>query len=457
MSNSGTILSVSGQIIEVKFTGQKPEIHDVLIVENKSDILMEVYSSSSSTSFYCLALSPVTNLHRGVKVINTRESIKIPVGNGVLGRVMDLFGTPQDEKGEIKSDFKQPIFDYNLSLEDVAVPTKILQTGIKTIDFFCPILEGGKVGLFGGAGVGKTIILTEIIHNVVILNQENNVSVFTGVGERVREGHELYETLTESGVLKQVCLIFGAMGENPALRFRTGFAGATIAEYFRDKMKQNVLFFIDNIFRFAQAGYELSTLMNNIPSEGSYQATLSSEMSSFHERLVSTKTNSITSFEAIYVPSDDITDQGVQSVFPYLDSTVVLSRSVYQEGRFPAVDILSSTSSALNVETVGTLHYNTLIEAQKLLKQAVSLERIVSLIGESELSYQDQTIYKRSKIIKNYMTQSFFVTESQTYREGRYVPLSETIADVKSILEGKYDDVEPEKFLFIGSLKELKR
>ncbi|HRN96398.1 MAG TPA: F0F1 ATP synthase subunit beta, partial [Candidatus Levybacteria bacterium] len=325
--------------------------------------------------------------------------------------------------------------------------------GIKAIDFFSPLLRGGRVGLFGGAGVGKTILLTEVIHNVVVLAKNNDVSIFTGVGERIREGQELFETLKESNVLPSVALVFGQMGENPAVRFKTALTGLALAEHFRDEEHRNVLFFIDNIFRFAQAGYELSTLMNTIPGEGGYQATLASEMAQFHERLVSTKNASITSMEAVYVPSDDVTDYGVQSVFPYLDSSVVLSRAVYQEGRFPAIDFLSSTSSALSREIVGDDHYNAYIEAQSLLKRALTLERIVSLIGESELPAADQVIYKRARLLKSYMTQSFFVTENQTGRKGEYVKRVETIGDVNEILQGRYDTAEPERLMYVGSLK----
>jgi len=324
---------------------------------------------------------------------------------------------------------------------------------VHSIDFFAPILQGGKVGLFGGAGVGKTILLTEIIHNIVVLSKSESTCVFTGVGERIREGQELYESLRDSQVLPQVASIYGQMGENSAIRFRTAFAGVTMAEYFRDISKKNVLFFIDNIFRFAQAGYELSTLTNSIPSEGGYQSTLISEMADFHERLVSTESGKLTTIETIFVPSDDMTDQAVQSIFPYLDSMVVLSRQVYQEGRFPSIDLLSSTSSGLTVEIVGEDHERAVREAQSILKKSVALERIVSLVGESELSADDQIIYKRAKIIKNYMTQNFFVAQSQTGKKGDYIPVGQTVKDMIEIIDGKYDDRKPEEFLYIGGIK----
>jgi F-type H+-transporting ATPase subunit beta len=453
MEAKGTIISIKGQIVEVRFQDQEPAIHDILVLEDDKDVRMEVYRSSESNSFYCLLLNSPSKLVRGKKVISTGEAIKIPTGLEILGRVFNVFGTPQDGKGDLKTTESRPIFSQEVKYDDVLIPSQVLETGIKAIDFFAPILRGGKVGFAGGAGVGKTVILTEIIHNVVVLSKGKNVSIFAGVGERVREGQELLESLEESGVLPSVALIFGQMGENPAVRFRTATAGVALSEYFRDEQKKDVLFFIDNVFRFAQAGYELSTLTNTIPGEGGYQATLSSEMADLHERLISTNSASVTTIEALYVPSDDITDPAVQAVLLYLDSTVVLSRAVYQEGRFPAIDFLSSTSSALSVDQVGEKHYRTFIETQDLLKKAFTLERIVSLIGESELPAADQIIYKRSRLLKSYMTQPFFVIEEQTGRKGEFVPLASTVDDVREIIDGKYDTIEPEKLLFLGSLK----
>ena len=452
--DKGKIVSIKGQIIEVEFEKSTPSLHDILVFEEDDSAKMEVYASSSYSTFYCLSLGQNKNLHRGSKVINTRKPITIPVGQQILGRVIDVFGNPQDGKGKISASSQREIFGSSISFDQIQTSSEVLETGIKAIDFFSPIIKGGKVGLFGGAGVGKTVLLTEIVHNIVTLNKDNSVSVFAGVGERVREGQELYESLSRSKVLPQVSLVYGQMGENPAVRFRTAIAGVSLAEYFRDEYGKNVLFFIDNVFRFAQAGYELATLMNTIPSEGGYQSTLTSEMASFHERLVSTRKAAITTMEAIYVPSDDLTDFAVQSIFQYLDSIVILSRSVYQEGILPAIDLLVSTSSALNPEIVGDQHSKTLIETQSLLKKALSLERIVSLIGQSELSYDDQLVYKRSRLLKSYMSQSFFVTENQSGREGKYVKREDTIKDIADILSGKYDDLEPEKLLFIGSMKD---
>ncbi len=454
--SKGVIIEVLGQIAEVGFQENPPKIHDVLVVEEEKSIELEVWSSATPSSFYCIVLSPQSRIKRGMTVISTGESIKIPVGDQVLGRVIDIFGNPQDGKQKLDKSQSRPIFTKELSFDEVVAPHEILETGIKTIDFFAPLYKGGKGGIFGGAGVGKTILLTEIIHNVVILNRSKSVSVFTGVGERIREGHELYETLQESKVLPQVVLIVGQMGENPAIRFRTALGGVTLAEDFRDQEQKDVLFFIDNIFRFAQAGYELATLMNTLPGEGGYQATLTSEMGRFHERLVSTKHGSITTIEAVYIPSDDTADPAVQAIFPYLDSTIILSRNIYQEGRFPAMDVLSSTSSALNPKIVGELHYKVLLETQNILKKAVSLERIVSLIGEAELNPADQLIYKRAQLLKAYMTQSFFVTEAQTGRPGKFVKLTDALNDANDIVTGKCDALAPEKMMFIGTLKEEK-
>ncbi|MCL5970226.1 MAG: F0F1 ATP synthase subunit beta [Patescibacteria group bacterium] len=463
----GKIVSVQGQIVEVEFKDEKPSIHDILVLQDTDTARIQVYTSSGPQTFYCLSLTPTKKLSRGAKVINTGKPITIPIGEAVLGRVVDIFGDPVDGLGPLKKIKETPIYRDTPIYDEIQTHQGVLETGIKVIDIFSPFLKGGKIGLFGGAGVGKTMLLTEIIHNIVILNKEdgtgkktkqekNAVSVFAGVGERIREGQELYETLREKKVLPAVSLVFGPMGENPAIRFLTGFTAVTIAEHFRDDLKKDVLFFIDNVFRFAQAGNELSLLMNTIPSEDGYQATLESEMASFHERLVSTKQGAISSIEAIYVPNDDILDQGVQAIFPYLDSIVVLSRNVYQEGRLPAIDILSSTSSALNIETVGQLHYETALRSQSLLKKAVALDRIVSLVGEGELSADDQLLYKRAKKLKNFMTQSFYVAENQTGRKGCYIAVKTAVEDVRDILDGKYDDISEDKFMFIGSAKETR-
>ncbi|MBI2031784.1 MAG: F0F1 ATP synthase subunit beta [Candidatus Levybacteria bacterium] len=456
--NYGKITRIQGQIIEVEFPEHPPNLHDLLIFKDDEQTKMEVIRSSGSDKFFCLCLTSPSKLYRGAKVINTNKPIQVPVGKDILGRVMDIFGEELDGLGKLNFAEKKPIYGTPPTYAELSTHLEILETGIKAIDFFAPLIKGGKIGLFGGAGVGKTLLLTEIIHNVIILHKGagESVSVFAGVGERTREGQELYSTLKTQGVLPSVSLVFGPMGENPAVRFLTGFTAATIAEYFRDKLKKDVLFFIDNVFRFAQAGNELSVLMNTIPSEDGYQATLASEMASFHERLVSNQENAISTVEAIYVPNDDILDQGVQAIFPYLDSMVILSRSIYQEGHLPAIDLVASTSSNLNPEIVGELHNEVAPLAQSLLKKAVGLDRIVSLVGESELSSDDKLIYNRARKLRNYMTQSFFVAEGQTGRKGSYVPRLTTVEDVNDLLNGKYDDVPEEKLLYIGGLKALR-
>lgn len=455
MENFGTIKQIRGQVVEVEFLIEKPQMHDLLVLQEDKSVLLEVYSSASPNSFYCIVFAHVEKLYRGAKVTNNQKSIQIPAGKEVLGRVMDLFGKPLDGKGEIKTKDVKSIYSKEVGYDRVVLSREIIQTGIKAIDFFSPILKGGKIGIFGGAGVGKTILLTEIIHNIINQNPGDTVSVFAGVGERSREGQELYQVLEESRVLDHVCLLYGSMGENASIRFKTAQAAISVAEHFRDELGKNVLFFIDNLYRFAQAGHELSMLMNTIPSEGGYQPTLTSEMASLHERLFSTRENNITSFEAIYVPSDDMLDYGVQSVFTHLDANIVLSRGIYQEGRYPAVNLLSSLSTALKPDMVGKNHARTAIKAEQLLKSASSIERIASLIGESELNDKDKIIFNRAKLIKNYMTQSFFVVEPQTEKKGVFVPVNDTVEDVAAILDGKYDSVNPSKIKDIGSLKNI--
>jgi F-type H+/Na+-transporting ATPase subunit beta len=452
---TGYVKQIKGQVVEVEFRMDKPQVHDLLIMSEDPSVMLEVYSSASATTFYCIVFENVERLYRGAILQNTQRPIQIPAGLGVLGRAMNLFGKPLDGKGEIKTSERRSIYSTEIGYNRVVVSKEIVQTGIKAIDFFSPILKGGKIGIFGGAGVGKTILLTEIIHNIINQNPRDTVSVFAGVGERSREGQELHQSLTESKVLDHVCLLYGSMGENASVRFKTALAAISVAEHFRDDVGKNVLFFIDNLYRFAQAGHELSMLMNTIPSEGGYQPTLTSEMASLHERLFSTEKNNITSFEAIYVPSDDMLDYGVQSVFTHLDANIVLSRNVYQEGRYPAINLLSSVSTALKPNIVGKTHAKTVIKASQLLKEASGLERIASLIGESELNEKDKVIFNKAKLLKSYMTQTFFVTEPQTERPGVFVPVNDTVNDVAAILEGKYDNVNPNQIKEIGSLKDL--
>ena len=453
--NKGTVIGVKGQVVEIEFLDKKPMIHNLLILEQDKSVKMEVYSSSGSNTFYCLSLSLSKLISRGQSVIDTGSSIAFPVGKKVLGRVLDIFGQPIDELGDIESDFEIPIHNIPSRGSGVVTKQEILETGIKVIDVFSPLLKGGKMGLFGGAGVGKTILLTEIMHNVLDKSKGKTVSVFAGIGERAREGLELYKSLENSGVLSSSSLIFGPMGENPAVRFLTAFSATTLAEYYRDLEKKDVLFFIDNVYRFAQAGNELSTLTSNLPSEDGYQATLESEMANFHERLISNENGIISTVEAIYVPADDLLDHGVQSILPYLDSVVVLSRSMYQEGFLPAVDILASTSSSLTPGVVGSEHYEVVIQSKAILKQAQNLERIVSLVGESELSGEDQLIFRRARKLRNYMTQRFFVTESQSDKKGAFIPVKKALQDLRAIIDGRFDHIDESKFMFIGDISEI--
>lgn len=453
---TGVVVGIKGQVVEVEFSLKKPRINSILVTEKPPKEILEVYSSSGPNSFYCLALGGTSSLNRGAKVLSTGGQLEFPVGVETLGRLLDIFGNPLDGKGMVKARVKSQIHRKYVKSLDVVTKEEVAETGIKVIDLFSPLIKGGKMGLFGGAGVGKTILLTELLHNIVGLNKEKSASVFAGIGERSREGLELYQALASSGVMENSVLIYGTMGENPAIRFLSAFSAATLAEHFRDQLKRDVLFFVDNAYRYAQAGNEISVLTSNLPSEDGYQATLESEMAQFHERLVSTSQGSITTIEAVYVPADDILDHGVQSILPYLDSVVVLSRNLYHEGILPAVDVLASSSTALNPGIVGDLHFETVLRAKAILKQAQSLERIVSLVGEAELSAEDQIIYRRAKKIKNFVTQRFFVAETQSGEKGTFVKLKTAVSDLNGIVEGKFDHIPEERFRFVGSVEEIK-
>ncbi|RJR28496.1 F0F1 ATP synthase subunit beta [Candidatus Microgenomates bacterium] len=451
--NSGQVISVRGQIVEVEFRWAKPSINDLLFLKSDPRAKVSVFASSGENTFYCLALGQVGSFPRGAEVVNSGSAISIPTGPQMLGRVVDLFGAPQDGGEPVTSKEYMPIHRQISVSADISSTVEVMETGIKVVDLFSPLVKGGKIGLFGGAGVGKTMLLTELLHNVVGIKKGNNLSVFAGVGERSREGLELYESLKQSRVMELSSLVFGPMGANPAVRFLSAYAAVTLAEHFRDVEGKDVLFFIDNVFRFAQAGNELSVLTNSLPSEDGYQATLESQMAQIHERLISTSNGAITTIEAVYVPADDLLDHAVQTIFPYLDSTIVMSRGIYQQGLTPAVDILSSTSSALNPDVVGETHYSVALRAKQLLKEAVSLERIVSLVGESELSPEDQATYRRGKKLKNYMTQRFFMAATQSSQKGEYVPTETTIKDTLGIIEGRFDHITEDKFLYTGGLE----
>lgn len=452
----GKIISVHGQIAEVEFLGRnQPKIKTILSIEHEEGAHFQVFKSSGRSRYYCICLTSSHAVTRGTIVVDQNKQLEVPVGEALLGRVVNMFGQPVDNLGPLDTTESYPTDQIAPSVNDITQSDQLLETGVKVIDLFAPIKLGGKMGFLGGSGVGKTILLTEVLHNIVNIDKENTVSVFAGVGERTREGQELLEELKRTEILPWVSLVFGAMGETASYRYLTGLTAITIAEYLRDAMHKNVLFFIDNMFRFAHAGNELAMLMKELPSEDGYQPTLLSEIAHIHERLTSNNNGSITTAEAVYIPADDLLDQAVQSIFDYLDSSIVLSREIYGEGRLPAVDILASDSSALNLRTVSAEHYYTVIDAKKLLSEAKELDRIVSLVGESELSEDDLTLYLRGKKIRNFMTQSFHVASKQTGRPGTYVPLVETIKGVRGILSGQYDHITDDKFMFIGGPDDL--
>lgn len=454
----GIVKSIKNFVVELEFLDDHGlEIGEVLYMEDDKNIKLVALSSSKNTNcFYCASVAEAYLIPRGARFYRTEEIIKVPAGERVLGRVIDVFGNTLDGLEDLNADrheelFKRSETSYSHPQND---ENNFIETGIKVIDVFAPLVGGRKVGLFGGAGVGKTVLLSEILHNVINREKDKYISIFAGIGERTREGQELYEELKRTNVLDKASLIFGTMGSNPTVRFLTGYASVALAKHFRDVQAKNVLFLADNMFRFAQAGNELYLLMDQISSEDGYQAALVSQVAEIHETLVNNN-QTITTIEAIYVPADDIFDPAVQEVFGYLDSSILLSRDVYREGRYPAVDILQTSSTLISPESVGAYHYDVVIRAKALLRDAISIERIVALVGITELSDQDRLIYERSAKLKNYLTQYFFTAEKQTGRKGSYVPLSKSLADIDKIVSGKVDDISEDKFLFIGSLEEI--
>lgn len=460
VNTAGTVIAVAGDVAEVRFTDAVPFLHELLIISKSPRMHIPgqllVIGSSADGIVYALILSGRRRIARGMRVHATGETLSIPVSHAMLGRAVNMFGEVVDGGEAVSGEQTIPVFRPAPEYHDVGTTREIWETGIKVIDFFAPLAKGGKMGLFGGAGVGKTILLTEILHNIVTVpdhagKNTHNVSVFAGVGERSREGQELLESLADRNVLPYVALLYGTMGDPAAKRFMTALSAVSVAEFFRDHGR-DVLFFIDNVFRYAQAGSEIATITNATPSEDGYQATLTSEMAAFHERIVSTGRGIMSSIEAIYVPSDDLLDTGVQAIYPYLDSVVTLSRDVYQRGMLPAVDVLSSQSTLLSPDVAGNTHYEAVVGAIALLKQAESLERMVALVGESELSAENRLIWRRAKLVSAYMTQPFFVTETQTGRQGVCVPLPKTVRDVVAILNGTHDTMQPETMMLKGSL-----
>lgn len=452
---NGTIMSVVGQVAQVQISSQQsPFPFELLTSKEDSSISLEVFLQTGSL-VYCLILSNPTKLYRGMSLIGTGSQLRIPVDKSVIGRVVNIFGEPQDGKGPLVEGVTMPIYSKAPPLSTIKPTNKLLETGIKAIDFIAPVTYGSKIGFAGGAGVGKTILMTELIHNITL--RHNGLSVFAGVGERIREGQELYQRLTEAKVMERTAMVLGQMNENAAARFRVALAAVTIAEYFRDTYKKDVLFFMDNMYRYVQAGNEVSTLIGTIPSEQAYQATMQTEISSLEDRLVANQNGSITSIQTIYLPSDELTDAAVSSIMSFMDNLIVLSRSVAQLGIYPPVDLNISSSSALSPSVVGTTHYQVVTEFRQYLDRYNKLEHIVAIVGESELSAQDQIIYNRAKKVINYLTQPFFVTELQTGKKGQYVDRNTTIKDIITILSGKTDNIPADRLMSIGSLNDLNK
>ncbi len=449
----GFIKVVNSQIAEVEITSPNPPMFlEILKSPQNPNVILEVYYQSENIA-YCLILSSPIELFRGMEVAGTNSQLQIPVDKSMLGKVINLYGQSLQPNQPIKSTTTLSIYSKTPPLNVLKSSFEILETGIKAIDFLTPILKGGKVGFVGGAGVGKTILITELMHNITLKNSKS-VSVFAGVGERIREGQELYQRLGESKVLDRTVVMLGQMNENAAVRFRVALAATTIAEYFRDALKQDVLFFIDNMFRFLQAGNEVSTLLGTIPSDQGYQPTMQSELSQVQDRLISTENGSITSMQTVYVPSDENTDPAVSAIMSFLDTAIVLSRSVAQQGMYPPIDLFQSSSSAINKTLLHEAHFEALTNFQRMLENYQRLSHIVAIVGESELSTENRILYNRSKKVINYMTQPFFMTEAQTGRKGVYVPRDTTVADIILILSGNLDNIPTENFLNIGSLKE---
>lgn len=456
---TGFITQVIGPVIDVEFPdGNLPEIYDALIIEDidptgkKVRIVTEVQQDLGENRVRSVAMSSTDGLARGMKVINTGAAITVPVGNATLGRILNVLGEPVDEGGSVEADLHLPIHRPAPSLTDQNTHTEILETGIKVVDLLAPYAKGGKIGLFGGAGVGKTVVIMELIHNIA--QEHGGVSVFGGVGERTREGNDLWNEMKESGVLDKVALVYGQMNEPPGARMRVGLTALTVAEYFRDYSKQDVLLFVDNIFRFVQAGSEVSALLGRMPSAVGYQPTLASEMGELQERITSTMEGSITSVQAIYVPADDLTDPAPATTFAHLDASTVLSRQISELGIYPAVDPLASTSRVLDPRIIGDEHYEVARGVQQVLQRYKDLQDIIAILGMDELSEEDKTIVKRARRLQRFLSQPFFVAEIFTGLPGKYVKLEETVKSFKEILEGKYDELPEQAFHMVGTIEE---
>jgi F-type H+/Na+-transporting ATPase subunit beta len=454
----GTVVEVKGPVVDVRFKPEEiPEIYNALEVtfegaEGEEKLVLEVQQLLGDDMCRTVAMSSSDGLRRGLDVKDTGQPIAVPVGEGVLGRVLDVLGNPVDEQGDVEHDERWPIHRPSPRFEDLSTQAEQFVTGIKVVDLLCPVRRGGKVGLFGGAGVGKTVLITELINNIA--KAYEGTSVFAGVGERTREGNDLYGEMEEAGVLKNTSMVFGQMNEPPGARFRVGLSGVTIAEYFRDKLGQDVLFFVDNIFRFAQSGNEVSALMGRMPSEVGYQPTLGTEMGALQERITSTKDGSITSFQAVYVPADDYTDPAPFTVFAHLDSTVELSRAIFEQAIFPAVDPLTSSSTLLDPAIVGQEHYEVAQEVKNVLQRYKELQDIIAILGIDELSEEDKVIVGRARRLQRFLSQPFFVAEVFTSLPGKLVELDDTIRSFKEVVEGKHDDLPEQAFYLVGNIDE---
>jgi F-type H+-transporting ATPase subunit beta len=452
--NFGTVTKVMGPVLDVRFEdGQLPDLMNAIEIDNHGTRLVaEVAQHIGDDVVRCIAMSSTDGLTRGTPAKDTGAPIKMPVGEEDLGRVLNLLGEPVDNKEAVPASDFWPIHRPAPSYEEQQTSAEILETGIKVVDLICPYLKGGKIGLFGGAGVGKTVLIQELIHNIA--TEHGGYSVFTGVGERTREGNDLYGEMSESGVINKTALIFGQMDQPPGARMRVALSGLTVAEYFRDVKKQDVLLFIDNIFRFTQAGSEVSALLGRMPSAVGYQPTLATEMGELQERITSTKNGSITSVQAVYVPADDLTDPAPATTFTHLDATTVLSREIASQGIYPAVDPLESTSRILTPEIVGHDHYEVARGVQEVLQRYRELQDIIAIMGMDELSDEDKLTVNRARKVQRFLSQSFSVAEQFTGLEGKYVPLKETIRGFKMILDGECDELPESAFLFCGTIDE---
>ena len=453
----GSIVQIIGPVVDVSFTEAPPEIYTALEVTNpdKKKIVLEVAGHLGSGQVRTVSMGPTEGLSRGLEVTNTGKPISVPVGKEILGRMFNLLGEPVDGLGESKAKERWPIHRKAPEFTEQSTKVEVFETGIKVIDLIAPFIKGGKIGLFGGAGVGKTVLLQELIRNVATVHK--GYSVFAGVGERTREGNDLYNDMKASGVLAQTALVFGQMNEVPGARLRVALSGLTMAEYYRDVEAKDVLLFIDNIFRFTQAGSEVSALLGRMPSAVGYQPTLATEMGELQERITSTKKGSITSVQAIYVPADDITDPAPATTFAHLDSTIVLSRALTELGIYPAVDPLDSASNALSPAIVGEEHYKVAREVQRVIQRYKDLQDIISILGMEELSDEDKTLVQRARKIQRFLSQPFMVAEVFTGRPGKYVSRKDTVRGFKEIIDGKCDDIPEDKFYMVGGIEDVRK